>query len=176
MSTPDFRKDLAFSMEPNYLRLMEEFYREYFHPMGKVTIQRINEIDEQRKGYDVLIIIDDGEQYIKVEEKVDRYQSPNIVLELWSDINRKKGWLYTMRADLLAYHYKSTGITHMIPVCALKRAFAVYEAEWRDNYRIVLRENKGWSTQIMLVPVVDMWDAIRDISIHDHAINHGERW
>jgi hypothetical protein len=155
---------------------MEEYYQEYFHPMGKVTIKRINEIDEQRKGYDVLIIIDDGEQYIKVEEKADRFKSPNIVLELWSDLNHKLGWLYTMRADMLAYHYTATGITHMIPVCALKRAFSVYEPEWRDTHRIVLRQNRGWTTQILLLPLDVMWDAIRDVSIHDHAINHGERW
>ena len=176
MNYPSFGDDLAFSQEPNYLQRMEEFYHTFFAPLGKVKIQRITEIDEQRKGYDVLIIIDDGEQYIKVEEKADRYPSKNIVLELWSDLNHKVGWLYSARCDWLAYHYVSNGLTQMLPMPALKLAFKDNEMEWRDTYRILTKENRGWTTQFMLVPLDVLWEAIRGVLIHDHAINHGERW
>jgi len=176
MVASDFRKELAFSMNPNYLQLIEDFYRNFFSPLGHVEIKRVTEIDEQRRGYDTLVIIDGGEQYIKCEQKVDRHDSKNIVLELWSDAYNKPGWLATARCDWLAYTYINSGVTQMIPFPALKRAFAENEPQWRDTYRIIRIENKGWDTEIMLVPLGDLWAAIQDVLIHDHAINHGERW
>jgi hypothetical protein len=167
---------LAFSMNTNYLQLIEDFYHSFFAPLGRVEVKRITEIEENKRGYDSLIVFDGGEQYIKVEQKVDRHDSPNLVLELWSDAYKKPGWLMTARCDWLAYTYINKGVTHMLPFPALKKAFAERENEWRDIYRIVTIENRGWDTEIMLVPLEDLWQAIQETLIHDHYIESGERW
>lgn len=176
MGYPIFDEDLDFSNDGNYLSLMEQLYKEFFGVMGRVTVKRINEIDEQRKGYDVLIELDNG-QFFKIEEKRDRYgNTGNIVLELWSDFNHKLGWLYTAQCDWIAYHFDDTGITNFLPMPALRKAWNKYEAEWRDTYRILLRENAGWTTQIILIPLNVLWEAMHDVMIHNHLSGDGEKW
>ena len=176
MSTPDFRKDLAFSMQTSYLQLMDEYYKSFFGALNHIQIIRVENLEEQKRGYDV-VVKQDNDVWHRIEEKRDRYgRTGNIVLELWSDINHKKGWLYTSRADYIAYHFDDTGITHLLPVPALRKAWKENEAEWRDTYRIVLKENRGWSTQFILIPLTVLWAAMKDVLVHDHAINHGERW
>jgi hypothetical protein len=176
MEYSDFDDDFDFSHDPSYQLEMETFYKQFFGVMGRVIIKRINEIDEPRKGYDVLIKLDSG-QFFKIDEKHDRYcNTGNIVLELWSDINHKKGWLYTSQCDWLAYHYDATGTTHLMPVPALRKAWNKYEAEWRDTYQIVVRENNGLTAQIILIPLNVLWEAMHDVMIHNHLSGDGAKW
>ena len=167
----DFDVDLDFRNDVGYQSLMEQRYKEFFGVMNRVSIKRITE------GDGVLIIIDDGEQYIKVLEKHDRYKNTgNAVLELWGDLNHKKGWLYAAQCDWLAYHYDATGITHFIPMPALRKAWNKYESEWLDTYRIVLRENKGLAAQIILIPLNVLWEAMHDVMIHNHLSGDIAKW
>jgi hypothetical protein len=172
-----FGDGLTFSKEPSYQLEMESFYREFFGTVGRrVTIKRISEIDEQKKGYDVVVQLD-NDTWFRVEEKRDRYaHTGNIVLELWSDINKKRGWLYTSRADFIAYHFDGTGITHMLPTAPLRKAWVDKELEWRDTYRVMTRDNRGWVTEFILIPLNVLWEAMRDTMVHNHIADQGERW
>jgi hypothetical protein len=171
----DFDGDFDVSHEPSYQLEKDAVYKQFFGVMGRLIIKRINEIDEQ-KGYDVLIKLDNG-QFFKILEKHDRYKNTgNIVLELWSDINHTKGWLYTAQCDWMAYHYDATGITHFLPMPALRKAWNKYEAEWRDIYRIVIIENRGLTTQIILIPLNVLWEAMHDVMIHNHLSGDGAKW
>ena len=143
---------------------MEKFYQQFFGSVSNVSTKRINEIDEQRKNYDVLITLDNG-QFFKVKEKRDRYHHMwNIVLELWADVGRKKGWLYTAQCDWLAYHFDVKNVTHMIPFPALKRAWDDYETEWRGEYRVMI--NESMRTEFILIPLDVMWAAINDVMVY----------
>ena len=173
MNYPSFRDDLAFSQEPNRNALIDEYCKEFFGAMGNVVeVRNVEDLAEQKKGYDRLVVLDTDE-FFRVEIKFDRYgNTGNFVVELWSDLNRKKGWLFTSRCNYLLYHFTNTHITHMLPMPLLRRAWAENEKEWRSIYPEHIKENVGWTTVFILIPIEVLKSAMTDAMIH----NHVERW
>ena len=168
---PNFSEDLAFSLDPLHAEMMDTFYIDFFGAMGLevLEVKHITDRAEQKKGYDKLIKLDNG-QFIRVEEKRDRYVTGNLVLELWSDSDRKRGWLYTSTADFLCYHFINTGITHMLPMPLLRRAWMLNEKLWRDVYDEKHIKNRAWTTIILPIPVTVLRAALMEAMEHDHVL------
>jgi hypothetical protein len=164
-----FEEDLEFSLNPKHAERMDAFYRDFFSATGLnvIEVKPVTDRAEQKKGYDKLIKLD-NEQFIRVEEKLDRYTTGNLVLELWSDSNRKRGWLFTSTADYLAYHFTETGITHMLPMILLRRAWALNEKVWRSVYEEKLVRNRAWTTIIIPIPTTVLRAGLMEAMAHDH--------
>ncbi len=168
MTTESFKDALAFSQEPKYLDEMDVFYREFFGT-DNLTIRYVENIVEQFKGYDREIKLEDTDQYFRIEEKRDRYyKTGNITLELWSVFNTRKGWLYTSRANYIAYHFIN-GVTHMLDRPMLQRAWALNEKEWRDTYPEIDVENTGWTSVVILIPKPVLSQAMAEASVYTHV-------
>lgn len=52
-------------------------------------------------------------------EQSERYG--NFFLETWSNFDQREGWLFTLRADVLAYYFLDTGRLYTVPMRRLQR-------------------------------------------------------
>ncbi len=174
MNYPSFGEDLEFSKDPSLAEIMDTYYREFFSAYGGVIeVEHVEDIQEQRKGYDKVVKLE-TDQFFRIEEKFDRKiaKTGNFFIETWSDLNKKKGWIYTSRSDYIAYHNVGLGITYMLPTPTLRRAWKENEAVWRDSYREVFVPNDGWTSMGLLVPIQVLREAMITAMIH----NHEDRW
>jgi hypothetical protein len=142
-----------------------EVYRAAFPKMIAMHDTR-NADWAQRAGIDRLIVLSSS-KVIKIDEKVREKVWPDILLEFWSDKDRRiPGWIgKDLDCDFLAYAFVPTRQCFLLPFLTLRRAWHIKKQDWVKRYQIVDAINDGYVTRSVAVPVRELQDALRDVML-----------
>lgn len=173
----DFKSSLEKSHAQADAPWWEPVYRSAFP--GFVSMQNIRQDGwAQRGGIDRLVVLRDGTT-LKIDEKV-RYKSyPDILLEVWSDHERRiPGWIEKdLTCDFIAYAFVPTQICYLLPFHTLRRAWEENKVAWgllaaqnQDGFRIVDADNNTYKTRSYVIPLAHLRTALGDAM----AIRWGE--
>lgn len=111
----------------------------------------------QRGGIDRVITLTSGHT-INVEEKVREHGWPDVLLERWSDEERKlPGWIQkNLATDYLAYIFVPQRSGLWIPFLDLRRAWKLNGRRWGESYPIVHAQNNGYVTVSVAIPIDEL--------------------
>ena len=72
---------------------------------------------------------------LKIDEKIRVKAYGDILLEVWSDYDRKKpGWIKKdLECDYIAYAFKQTMLCYILPFQQLRKAFETHGEAWERN-------------------------------------------
>lgn len=169
MKTHDFQTSLKFSHDQADAPWWTEIYQKAFP-----TLQLIQDVRQdgwaQRAGIDRRLHLRDGST-VHVDEKVREKDWPDILLERWSDRDRRTpGWIQKeLNCDYIAYAFIPTQTCYLLPYRTLQRVWwqkgrgwiALAEAD-HDGFHVVEARNAGWVTESIAVPIQVLLDTIRD--------------
>src|ERR1043165_1536712 len=116
MTVHDFNESLAKSHAEQDAPYWQIVYRKAFGDRLQ-TIQNVrNDGWAQRGGIDRLLMLTDG-TVLKVDEKVREKDWPDVLLEIWSDRDRRKeGWaLKDLTCDFIAYAFVPSQTCYLFP-------------------------------------------------------------
>jgi hypothetical protein len=107
----------------------------------------------QRGGVDRVLTLACGRTYT-VDEKIRTADWPDILLEQWSDEQRRKpGWVQKpLACDFIAYAYAPSGICFLLPVAPLQRAWRQHGRSWLKLYGTRRAANPGYVSVNVPVP------------------------
>lgn len=117
----------------------------------------------QRGGIDRVLTLQCGRTYT-VDEKVRTENWPDILLEQWSDEERRiPGWIQKpLACDFIAYAYAPTETCYLLPVAPLQRAWRQRGKEWIVAYGTRRARNPGYVSVGVPVPRDVLMQAIVD--------------
>jgi hypothetical protein len=178
MKEANFQRDLEWSQSWSAAPWWAEIYREAFPSMFSMRL--VNEYGwAQLGGIDRIIGLADGTE-ITVDEKVRAEDWPDILLEIWSDADRRKpGWANLekhLTCDFIAYAMVPSATCYLLPYQLLRRALVRHGPEWwanctqgRYGFRFVDAPNRNgqwtYTTRSMAVPIAILLNAIRDAMV-----------
>ena len=115
----------------------------------------------QRGGIDRLITLSCGRTF-SVDEKVRTRDWPDILLEQWSDEERRApGWIQKpLACDFIAYAFAPSGTCYLLPVVPLQRAWRQHGREWLEQYGTRRARNVGYTSVGVPVPRMVLLEAI----------------
>lgn len=115
----------------------------------------------QRGGIDRVLTLASG-RTITVDEKVRDKDWPDILLEYWSDRDRKiVGWVAKdLACDFIAYAFIPSETCYLLPFATLRRAWKQNRMEWCRRYRRVEAQNAGYTTVSVAVPKDVLFQAL----------------
>jgi hypothetical protein len=145
-------------------------YRRAF-PRLRSAVQIRDDGWAQRGGVDRVLTLACGRTYT-VDEKVRAEDWPDILLEQWSDEERRSpGWVQkSLACDFIAYAYAPSGVCYLLPVVPLQRAWRQHGRQWIKDYGQRRAQNPGYVSVSVPVPrAVLMW-AIVDAMVVSAAI------
>ena len=148
------------------LPFWEPVYRDAF-PTMEAMVDHRGDGEHQRAGIDRSIILANSKQ-ILIDEKVRFKDYGDILLEYWSNAERKvPGWVCKpLRADFIAYAIAPAGKCYLLPVLQLQRAWEIHGDEWKRKYkpRKALNENGNgngrYTTICLAISVGTLFSAI----------------
>lgn len=149
----DFNKSLKFSHDQADAPFWLEVYREAFPTLASAVSVR-DDGWAQRGGIDRVLTLCGG-RTITVDEKIRKKDWPDILLEYWSDRDRKKpGWVNKdLACDFIAYAFLPSQTCYLLPTLTLRRAWLLNGRDWIKQYQPpVEAQNKGYVTVSVAVP------------------------
>lgn len=107
----------------------------------------------QRAGIDRLLTLACGRTF-KVDEKIRTQDWPDVLLERWSDEQRRiPGWVQKpLAADFIAYAHAPAATCVLLPVPALQRAWRQHGRQWIGLYGQRRAQNRGYTSVSVPVP------------------------
>ena len=107
----------------------------------------------QRGGIDRLLTLTCGRTF-SIDEKVRTREWPDILLEQWSDEQRRSpGWVQKpLACDFIAYAFAPSGTCYLLPVVPLQRAWRQHGREWLALYGTRRAKNPGYTSVGVPVP------------------------
>ncbi len=165
----DFNEDLEFSHSQEMASWWLECYQKAFPTMSACVNVR-NDGWAQRGGIDRQIVLNCG-RVVSVDEKVRRKDYGDILLEIFSDKDRKaQGWaIKPLACDFIAYAIAPTNKCFLFPTLNLQWALQKNKKEWNEKavnkidgfgYREAI--NRSWITQNMQVPADILLNAVKE--------------
>jgi len=117
----------------------------------------------QRGGIDRVLTLACGRTYT-VDEKVRTNDWPDILLEQWSDEERRSpGWVQKpLACDFIAYAFAPSRRCYLLPVVPLQRAWRQRGRHWIEQYGQRRARNPGYVTASVPVPIATLMPAICD--------------
>ncbi len=108
----------------------------------------------QRGGIDRVITLASGRVYT-VDEKVRAHDWPDILLEQWSDEDRRApGWVQKpLACDFIAYAFAPSRKCYLLPVVPLQRAWRLSGRQWLVEYGQRRAQNVGYTSINVPVPI-----------------------
>ncbi len=108
----------------------------------------------QRAGIDRQVFLKSG-KIIEIDEKVRTKVYPDILLERWSDKERKiPGWVQKdLKCDYIAYAFIPSKTCYLLPFPQLRKAWIDNGKEWIEIYGTREAKNEGWVTESVPVPI-----------------------
>lgn len=99
-----------------------------------------------------------------VDEKVRAHDWPDILLEQWSDEERRHpGWVQKpLACDFIAYAFAPSRRCYLLPVALLQRAWRMQGRAWLVRYGQRRALNPGYVTASVPVPVGVLMHAMID--------------
>lgn len=161
----NFRNQLDWSHEQGCLPMWEEVYRSAFPTFA--GMQAVNQDGwAQRAGIDRQVFLADG-TVLRIDEKSRKGAWSDILLEYWSDYERRKpGWIGKPAAcDFIAYAFIPVKTCYLLPFQTLRLAWYRNRASWAETYPTVKARNDGYTTHSCPVPIAVLLDAIRDAMV-----------
>jgi len=146
----DFHADLKYSLENRDDITLNDFYKKAF-PLAE-SVAFCEDLTLQKKSIDKIIRFKNGKS-VTVDEKKRRVDYGDILLELWSNKERKKaGWLFYSECDYIVYAVLPAGVAYLLPVLLLQMAWKNNRAEWERSYKKHLADNKLYRTENIAIP------------------------
>lgn len=157
----DFRTSLAESHAYADAPWWEKVYRRAFHEIRSMVSVR-DDGWAQRGGIDRVITLACG-RTIKIDEKVRKEDWPDILLERWSDEQRKiPGWVQKpLACEFIAYALIPSQKCYLLPTLTLQSAWRQFGPTWCSQYRPIRARNNGYVTLSVAVPTDVLLSAIR---------------
>ena len=108
----------------------------------------------QRGGNDRVLTLACGRTYT-IDEKVRSNDWPDILLEQWSDEDRRKpGWVQKpLACDFIAYAFAPSRRCYLLPVAPLQRAWRLYGRDWLRTFGQRRARNPGYISASVPVPI-----------------------
>lgn len=172
MRTPvshDFQECLERSQQYADAPWWEEVYRKAF--VGFLAMHCIRKDGwAQRGGIDRIILLKGGKQ-ITIDEKVREKDYGDILLERWSDKEKRKpGWVQKdLACDYIAYAVAPSRKCYLLPVLQLQRSWADHGHKWIAKYGTKDALNRHYTTANVPVPVDVLFAAIQDAMMIEWA-------
>ena len=150
----------------------EAVYRKAFPTMAAMVPIR-QDGWAQRRGIDRIIILASGKE-IKIDEKVRDRDFNDVLLEYWSNAERRiPGWVAKdLACDFVAYAYLETQRCFLLPLHLLRRAWKHHGREWvsraekkEEGYKKVVAQNRGYTTTSVAVSWDILYEAICDAMV-----------
>lgn len=164
-SVHDFTESLRLSEQQADAPWLEVVYRKAFPDFACMHSVR-QDGWAQRGGIDRVITLESGKT-ITVDEKVRAKNYPDILLEYWSNAERKvRGWVAKpLACDFIAYAFVPSQTCYLLPALALRRAWREHVRHWVETCRKVEAHNQTYTTVSVAVPIDDVLLAIQAAQI-----------
>lgn len=162
MTVHDFEESLSLSQEHADGAWWMDVYRAAFPDLvGAVSVR--DDGWAQRGGIDRVLTLQSGKTFT-VDEKVRKEDWPDILLEYWSNYERRiPGWVAKdLACDYIAYAMVPSQTCHFLPFHLLRQAWRKNRQEWVGTYRRVEAKNKTYTTISVPVPTQVLLDSLRD--------------
>lgn len=156
----DFKESLESSHAASDLPIWEKIYSAAF-PTMQTFVDHREDGEHQRAGIDRSVILNNSKQ-ILIDEKIRWKPYPDILLEYWSNYERRvPGWVCKpLRADYICYAVAPLGKAYLLPVPQLQMAYSKDGELWRQSYKICEAKNKNYTTVSVAVPVKVLFQSI----------------
>ena len=150
----------------------EVVYRKAF-PTMKEMVSISEDGWAQRGGIDRLIVLTSG-KVITVDEKVRLKDFNDVLLEYWSDTERRTpGWIAKdLACDFIAYAYLETQRCFLLPFHLLRRAWKQNGREWvsraerkEEGFKKVVAQNRGYTTTSVAISWNVLSEALIDSAV-----------
>jgi hypothetical protein len=156
----DFHTSLAISNTFTDAPWWMDIYRKAFPTL----ISAVSVRDDgwaQRGGIDRVITLACGRTYT-VDEKVRMNDWPDILLEQWSDEERRKpGWIQKpLACDFIAYAFAPSRRCYLLPVALLQRAWRLNGRQWIETHGQHRARNVGYVSTNVPVPLGELAQAL----------------
>jgi hypothetical protein len=161
----DFDERLNFSHAHGDASWWFEVYRKAF-PGLRASVNVRKDGWAQRGGIDRVLTLSSG-RTITVDEKVREKVWQDILLERWSDEERKiPGWVQKpLACDFIAYAFVPSATCYLFPTPTLQRAWRLKGLEWIETRQEIRAQNKGYVTVSVAIPIQELLSAISDAMI-----------
>lgn len=117
----------------------------------------------QRGGIDRVLTLASGKT-LTVDEKVREKDYGDILLEYWSDVDRRaRGWVAKdLACDFIAYGVLPSSTCYLLPFHQLRLAWQQNGARWVGTYKRIEAQNDGYTTVSVGVPVPVVFEALNN--------------
>jgi hypothetical protein len=142
----NFGDDLTFSDDQSGEPAWAQYYRGIFGSLLVATVLVREDCPNQRDGVDRKLHLGNG-AILTVDEKIRRTDFDDILLELYSDLERRTpGWTIDKKklCDYVAYAVPKLSRCYFLPFPLLRNAFALYWKHWSDLFRKKAPKKKGF--------------------------------
>jgi hypothetical protein len=158
--THDFKQSLARSHGHADAPWWLEVYMSAF-PSLQAAVNVRDDGWAQRGGIDRVLTLASGKT-LTVDEKVRELDWPDILLEYWSDYERRvPGWVAKdLACDFIAYAFVPSQTCYLLPFQTLRRAWKTNAKEWVSRYRRIEADNGRYTTVSVPVPTDVLMTAI----------------
>ena len=158
----DFRADLKYSHSQSDAPWWREVYTSAFPNLQSMTDVRADGW-AQRGGIDRVLILSSGKR-VDIDEKVRRSSWPDVLLERWSDADRKKpGWVQKdLACDFIAYAWETRQECLLLPFLTLRKVWLENGRDWIERYKTIRAENRSYTTESIAVPTETLVSAIAE--------------
>jgi hypothetical protein len=158
----DFRESLELSHEQSGASWWGEVYRAAFPGLESMVCVR-KDGWAQRGGIDRVLTLGCGKT-LTIDEKVRAKDYGDILLEVWSDHERRiPGWVAKdLACDFIAYAIIPTETCYLLPFQTLREAWRRNGRTWWARNRVRPAQNHGYQTVSVAVPVDDLMAALSD--------------
>lgn len=149
----NFADSLAESQRHSDAPFWQEVYREAFPDLESMVCVRADGW-AQRGGIDRVLTLASGKT-LTVDEKVRTKDYDDILLEYWSDRDRKvPGWVAKpLACDFIAYAFVPSQRCLLLPYQSLRRAWRKNRVAWVKKYKRVEADNSNYVTVSVAVPI-----------------------
>lgn len=161
----DFKQQLAYSAKSSTEPFWDAIYKKAF-PSMVAHVRCEGDFQSQRRGVDRLIYLS-SDRVLRIDEKKRTGNWPDILLEYISiDTSGSPGWIEKeLSIDYLAYAFMPTQRVYLLPWLLLQRSWVQFGTEWKQKYKTITAQNKGYKTLSVAVPTKIVLSAIAQATI-----------
>ncbi len=161
----EFHKSLLVSNAQADAPWWLEVYRNAFPDLEAAVCVR-SDGWAQRGGIDRVLTLASGKT-LTVDEKVRAKDYPDIILEYWSDRDRRiPGWVAKdLACDFIAYAFIPSETCYLLPFQTLRQSWRTNHREWVSTHTRVEAKNRGYVTVSVAVPKAVLLQALTDAMV-----------
>ena len=157
----DFSTDLEYSLENNSDEEIDgKYYKAFPH---LIRIEKVIDKERQMQGIDKILIFENGHR-INVDEKKRRKDYGDILLEEYSDYDKKKiGWLGREKhTDYITYIVEPSKKIYFLPFILLQKVWRENYMDWVTTYGRKFAQNEFYRTSNIAVPTIVLLEKIKE--------------